>query len=76
MQSHEEDEYVEHSTENHWCPGESLVLYMPTLVINHTLKLSSSLLCSYQLLTKRGFILQSRTDQKIWNRFRMRLISE
>lgn len=62
MQSHQEDEYVEHSAENHWCPGESLVLYMPTLVINHTLKLSSSLLAFVfvSAFNKHGFILQSR----------------
>lgn len=62
MQRHEEEEYVEHSTENHWCPGESLVLYMPTLVIYHTLKLSSSLLAFVLVsaFNKRGFILQSR----------------
>lgn len=62
MQSHQEDEYVEHSTENHWCPGESLILYMPTLVINHTLKLSSSLLAFVfvSAFNKYSFILQSK----------------
>lgn len=62
MQSHEEDGYVEHSTENLWCPGESLVLYMPILVLNYTFKLSSSLLAFVFVLAfnKCGFILQSR----------------